>query len=255
MAWIESHTVLSRHRKMKELARSLRLKPVYVMGHLHALWHDALEQQEDGDLTKWSDELIAESSQFDGDIPRYVSLLQEHGWLDGRLIHDWLDYAGGYLAGKYHSSNREKLITIWAKHGKEYGRKKEGSEKEVISIVPDLTIPTLPTKPTITPGAKSPKFVKPSHVDVQVYAQSIGFKLDAEGWCDHYEANGWRVGKNPMKDWKATVRQWKRRKAEFSPLRESMPAPALPRYKEKVPKAEDIFDPSEKGELNEIRID
>jgi hypothetical protein len=27
---------------------------------------------------------------------------------------------------------------------------------------------------------------------------------------DHYTANGWRVGRNPMKDWKAAVRQWER---------------------------------------------
>jgi hypothetical protein len=27
---------------------------------------------------------------------------------------------------------------------------------------------------------------------------------------DHYTANGWKVGKNPMKDWKAAVRQWER---------------------------------------------
>jgi hypothetical protein len=27
---------------------------------------------------------------------------------------------------------------------------------------------------------------------------------------DHYTANGWKVGRNPMKDWKAAVRQWER---------------------------------------------
>lgn len=31
---------------------------------------------------------------------------------------------------------------------------------------------------------------------------------------DHYESNGWRVGKTPMKDWKATVRNWLRRNDE-----------------------------------------
>lgn len=162
MAWIESHTVLSRHRKVKELARSLRLKPVYAMGHLHALWHDALEQQEDGDLTKWSDELIAESSQFDGDAPQYVSLLQAHGWLDRRLIHDWTDYAGAYLRGKYHNSNRPKLVEIWAKHGKTYGkeevRKEEGNKEEVkrLSTVPDLTVPDLTRRipPVVPPGGR-----------------------------------------------------------------------------------------------------
>ena len=25
---------------------------------------------------------------------------------------------------------------------------------------------------------------------------------------DYYESNGWKVGRNPMRDWKATVRRW-----------------------------------------------
>lgn len=42
MAWIKSQTILVRHRKLAELAKSLRLKPVHTMGHLHALWHAAM---------------------------------------------------------------------------------------------------------------------------------------------------------------------------------------------------------------------
>jgi hypothetical protein len=116
MAWVESHTVLLRHRKLIELAKDLRLKPVYLLGHLHALWHAALEQQEDGDLSSWSDELIAEMSAFDGDAPQYVSLLQTHGWLDGKVLHDWLNYTGKYLTAKYRTANPKKLRQILLKH-------------------------------------------------------------------------------------------------------------------------------------------
>jgi hypothetical protein len=105
-----------------ELAKDLRLKPVYVVGHLHALWHAALEQQEDGDLSSWSDDLIAEASSYQGDAPQYVSLLQHHRWLDGKLLHDWLDYAGNYLSRKYHNSRRRYLQTLWLKHGRHYGK-------------------------------------------------------------------------------------------------------------------------------------
>lgn len=141
MAWVESHTVLIRHRKLKELARSLRLKAVYIMGHLHALWHDTLEQQEDGDLSSWSDELIAESSHFDGDAPQYVSLLQRHGWLDDRKIHDWLDYAGRYLESKYRTSNPARLEEIWKKHGRVY---LQAASRQTKVSPPNLTLPDLP---------------------------------------------------------------------------------------------------------------
>jgi hypothetical protein len=141
MAWIESHTVLIRHRKLREFARELRLRPSYAMGHLHALWHAALEQQENGDLSAWSDELIAESSDFPGDAPQYVRLLQKHRWLDGRLLHDWLDYAGDYLRSKYSTSNRERLVAIWLLHGRVYGdrtaRGKRANSEQIASL-PDL---------------------------------------------------------------------------------------------------------------------
>src|SRR6185437_9166906 len=135
------------------------------MGHLHALWHDALEQQEDGDLTKWSDEMLADSSQFDGDAPQYVSLLQLHGWLDGRLIHDWLDYAGPYLISKYHTNKRAWLVEVWAKHGKEYGKRKQtGSEQEVNghSREDEMTLDKKKLEtPTSTSSPASPEPSKP----------------------------------------------------------------------------------------------
>lgn len=137
MAWISSHTVLMRHRKLIELARELRLKPVYVLGHLHALWHNALEQAEDGDLSQWSDEFISESACYSGDAPQFVSLLQKYKWLDNKIIHDWLDYVGKFLIVKYKDNNKKRLEEIWSKHGQAYGSKekqplRKGSGKEVV---------------------------------------------------------------------------------------------------------------------------
>ena len=34
--------------------------------------------------------------------------------------------------------------------------------------------------------------------------------VNAEHFFDYYESNGWKVGKNSMKDWKAAVRTWER---------------------------------------------
>lgn len=54
-------------------------------------------------------------------------------------------------------------------------------------------------------------FAKPSRQEVKEYCIERGGKVDAEVWYDYYEANGWRVGKNPMKDWRAAVRTWEKR--------------------------------------------
>jgi hypothetical protein len=150
MAWIESHTVLIRHRKLREFARELRIRPSYAMGHLHALWHAALEQQENGDLSAWSDELIAEVSDVPGDAPQYVRLLQKHGWLDGRLLHDWLDYAGNYLVRKYSTGNRERLVAIWLLHGRVYGDRSANGKR--VGSEQTASLPDIPTdQPTHRP--------------------------------------------------------------------------------------------------------
>ncbi len=53
-----------------------------------------------------------------------------------------------------------------------------------------------------------PRFSPPSVDAVREYCQEKGYAIDPERFVDHYTANGWKVGKNPMKDWKAAVRTW-----------------------------------------------
>lgn len=60
------------------------------------------------------------------------------------------------------------------------------------------------------------KFIKPIIKEVSEYAKEIDFKLDGEAFIDHYDSNGWLVGKNSMKDWKAAVRTWKRNSSKFT---------------------------------------
>lgn len=50
----------------------------------------------------------------------------------------------------------------------------------------------------------------PSLEDVKAYCIERKNNVDAERFIDYYTSNGWKVGKNPMKDWKAAVRMWER---------------------------------------------
>ena len=59
-------------------------------------------------------------------------------------------------------------------------------------------------------------FIRPSVESISAYANELGFVMDANQFYDHYEARGWMIGKNPMKDWKAAVRTWKRNSSNFS---------------------------------------
>lgn len=64
------------------------------------------------------------------------------------------------------------------------------------------------------------RFTKPSLDEVSAYCAERGNNVDAEKWYDYYESNGWRVGKNAMKDWKAAVRTWEKRE-DYKPKGET----------------------------------
>lgn len=55
------------------------------------------------------------------------------------------------------------------------------------------------------------KFIPPKVEEVKEYCIERNNNVDAERFIDYYTSNGWKVGKNSMKDWKAAVRTWERR--------------------------------------------
>ena len=80
---------------------------------------------------------------------------------------------------------------------------------ENVRPIPDI-IPN--KKPNVISDreGKTKRFVPPSLEEVKSYCLERGNGIDAQHFIDYYTANGWKVGKNPMKDWKATVRTWER---------------------------------------------
>ena len=54
------------------------------------------------------------------------------------------------------------------------------------------------------------RFIKPSIEEIRAYCLERGNSVDAETFHDFYESKGWRIGNNPMKDWRAAVRTWEK---------------------------------------------
>ena len=59
-------------------------------------------------------------------------------------------------------------------------------------------------------GDKKKRFAPPTLEEVKAYCSERNNSVDAQRFIDYYTSNGWKVGKNPMKDWKAAVRNWER---------------------------------------------
>lgn len=60
-------------------------------------------------------------------------------------------------------------------------------------------------------GTGRPRFAPPSVEEVEAYCQERGNSVDPAQFVNFYASKGWKVGREPMKDWKAAVRTWEQR--------------------------------------------
>ena len=58
------------------------------------------------------------------------------------------------------------------------------------------------------------KFKIPTIEEVKQYCEERKNGIDAETFCNFYQSKGWKVGKEPMKDWKAAVRTWENKRKQ-----------------------------------------
>ena len=74
-------------------------------------------------------------------------------------------------------------------------------------------------KTATTTTTKNKRFKKPDFEELQKYISEKGYTFSASHFIDYYESNGWHVGRNPMKSWKAACANWQRRENERMPAR------------------------------------
>lgn len=83
-------------------------------------------------------------------------------------------------------------------------------EKEI-----DKELDIKETTTNVVVKKKRQKFEKPTKQQVDDYCRELKVTFDSEKFIDYYESKSWYVGKSPMKDWKATVRNWLRQEKKL----------------------------------------
>ena len=66
------------------------------------------------------------------------------------------------------------------------------------------------------------RFAPPTVEEVRAYCTENGYAVNPARFVDYYTSKGWTVGRSPMKDWRAAVRQWAARDKPEKPA-----APAI----------------------------
>ena len=90
------------------------------------------------------------------------------------------------------------------------------AEAQPVSIEPASIIPAAEAKAQPATRRRTPPMQRPTVWEVENFCRTQGLTLvDAQRFVDYYEANGWKVGRNPMRSWQAAARNWQRRELQY----------------------------------------
>jgi hypothetical protein len=108
--------------------------------------------------------------------------------------------------------HREVESVIPAYEGKDKAAPRHGSGTTQASASPsESPFPLTDCSSLQKKARKRAPFVKPTVSEVAEYVRNRGSPVDAEAFVAFYESKGWKVGKEPMSNWKAAIVTWEKR--------------------------------------------
>lgn len=191
MAWLEVHQELPSHPKTVKAGRLLDIRRTSVVGHMVSLWLWALDHAQDGDLSGYDADEIANAAGWDGEPQAFVDALLtcgrqgKAGFLEivdeKLLIHDWLEYTGKLIerrrqdAERKRTGRRNEITGTSSGHPADIRRTSGGSLKPSSVTVQYSTIPL---KGGIGGAEPDPEWAQAFQAfEVQIGKVSSGFTL------------------------------------------------------------------------------
>ena len=99
---------------------------------------------------------------------------------------------------------------ISARCAEDNGNEKEKEKEIEIEIEKEKEDECPPPIPP-SRGAAQKRFTPPTVPEIESYCRERQNDVDPQRFHDFYAAKGWKVGNQPMKDWRAAIRTWERR--------------------------------------------
>lgn len=209
--WIKWTKGLERKREVLMIAAALGRTPEEVAGRLMRLWD-------------WCDDNITEE-QIDSDGHAFVTLGSDQvhlidalagvtGFADAMTAAGWIIQRNGSLTFpnfSRHNGKTAKSRALSTKR-KQAERSRFGHADDGTKVRPEKRREELKKETR----QRKKAFQRPTVEEVEVYCLERKNGIDPRAFVDHYEANGWKCGKNktPMSDWKAAVRTWEAKRKQ-----------------------------------------
>ena len=218
--WIKVEQVTPDKPEVWEMAARLEIEPDAVIGKLIRVWVWADQQTLDGNAFVTQLALLDRIAGVSG----FANAMIHAGWLkqkNSSFAFPNFERHNGQSAKKRALTNkrvqRKRNADAVTKTFPEKRREEKSKEKGC-------------DKSCSQPNRKKTKFEPPTLLEIQAYVNQYQArsevwpvrKFDAQCFLDHYTANGWKQSNgNPIKDWKATVRNWGKRDFGAKTLAES----------------------------------
>lgn len=181
-------------------------------------WYNAIARLDDGMRLKLYDAIMKKA--FFNETPS----LSEYGeiamsFIEPQIERDfdkWLDIREKRsAAGNVHRGNQygiqmeqtEQVITNGTSVPFDEQNGTNGTNDVYVNVNVDDNV-NVEEKPDTNVSSKKKRFVKPTVEEIRAYITEKGFSFDAEAFYAYYESNGWKVGKNPMRNWKMACVTW-----------------------------------------------
>ena len=121
-------------------------------------------------------------------------------------------------AGKQGGRPKKEENQTKAKKANGFSENQTEAKKGVnVNVNDNVNVNVNELEATTLPTRTRERFVKPTIKEVTAYVIEKGYTFNPQAFFDYYEANGWRVGKNPMKKWKAACANWQRMEQTIKP--------------------------------------
>ena len=143
-------------------------------------------------------------------ISRWISHLKKLNYIDIEIVYKNDTKEIDKRIIKINGIPIDQNINTYIPNNQEgcYKNNQEGIDEKVKENNTSINNTSINIKENIY---KRKVFKKPTLDELREYCASASLSVDCQYFYDYYESNGWMVGKNKMKDWKATLRNWGRR--------------------------------------------
>lgn len=199
-------------KKLRRIAGGDTYTIIYLKLQLLSLKDEGLLIYEGIEPTFYEEMALALDEDADN-VRAALAFLENMGLIEQKNNSEYLLTEVPYLIGS--ETDKAELMR------KKRAREKIESSNNVTNVLPsvtkryteieiekeiekDIEIEKSESKP------KRKRFTPPTLEEVQSYCNERNNNVDPQHFIDYYTSNGWQVGKNKMKDWKAAVRTWER---------------------------------------------